>query len=45
MKFDKDIYDIDVNSNNYCISVWQPWASLIVNGIKRFEGRKWKTDY
>lgn len=27
------------------MSVWQPWASLIVNGVKRFEGRKWATNY
>jgi hypothetical protein len=27
------------------ISLWQPWASLIANGIKRFETRSWATTY
>lgn len=26
------------------ISLWQPWASLVVIGAKRFETRSWKTD-
>jgi len=28
-----------------CISLWQPWASLIVIGAKRFETRSWPTSY
>ena len=24
-----------------CISIWQPWASLIVHGMKFFETRSW----
>lgn len=28
-----------------CISLWQPWASLIVIGAKRFETRSWSTEY
>ena len=24
-----------------CLSLWQPWASLMVNGIKRVETRSW----
>lgn len=28
-----------------CLSMHQPWASLLVHGIKRIEGRDWKTDF
>jgi len=28
-----------------CISLWQPWASLLVLGIKQFETRGWDTHY
>ncbi len=28
-----------------CISLWQPWASLIVIGAKQFETRSWSTSY
>lgn len=27
------------------LSVWQPWASLIADGHKRFETRSWSTKY
>ncbi len=27
------------------LSLWQPWASLIVWGVKEFETRSWPTDY
>lgn len=27
------------------ISLWQPWASLIAAGVKRFETRSWSTYY
>lgn len=27
------------------ITIWQPWASLIVHGMKRFETRSWLVDY
>ncbi|MBP0020973.1 MAG: ASCH domain-containing protein, partial [Cyanobacteria bacterium SBLK] len=27
------------------ISLWQPWASLIAMGRKKFETRHWSTDY
>jgi hypothetical protein len=27
------------------ITIWQPWASLIACGAKKFETRSWKTDY
>ena len=29
----------------YCLSMHQPWASLLVAGIKRVEGRGWPTDH
>uniref|UniRef100_A0A6B2LNL7 ASCH domain-containing protein n=1 Tax=Arcella intermedia TaxID=1963864 RepID=A0A6B2LNL7_9EUKA len=28
-----------------CLSMHQPWASLLVYGVKRVEGRGWNTDY
>lgn len=28
-----------------CLSMHQPWASLLVLGFKRFEGREWSTKY
>lgn len=31
--------------NGMCISMHQPWASLMVYGFKRFEGREWSTKY
>ena len=27
------------------LSMHQPWASLLVYGLKRIEGRGWSTDY
>jgi hypothetical protein len=28
-----------------CLSMHQPWASLLVQGFKRFEGRPWSHKY
>lgn len=28
-----------------CLTVKQPWASLIINGYKKYEFRSWKTSY
>jgi len=28
-----------------CVSLWQPWASLLVHGKKRCETRSWPTNY
>ena len=28
-----------------CLSMHQPWASLLVCGIKLHEGRSWPTEY
>lgn len=27
------------------ISLWQPWASAIANGVKKIETRGWRTNY
>ncbi len=27
-----------------CISLWQPWGTLVVNGSKKFETRHWATN-
>lgn len=28
-----------------CLSLWQPWASLCVLGLKRIESRSWRAPY
>lgn len=28
-----------------CLSLWQPWAQLLVLGLKKFETRSWGTEY
>jgi hypothetical protein len=28
-----------------CLSMHQPWASLLIEGFKRFEGREWNSEY
>lgn len=28
-----------------CISLWQPWASLVAHSLKHFETRSWYTSY
>jgi len=28
-----------------CMSMWQPYASLVISGAKRLEGRVWKSDF
>lgn len=42
--YDKSLFKAHP-SNLACLSMWQPWASLVVYGFKRFEGRQWDTDY
>ena len=32
------------DGREFCLSMHQPWASLLVAGIKRVEGRGWPTD-
>eukprot|EP00760_Papus_ankaliazontas_P009274 PhM_4_TR13987/c0_g1_i1/m.81747 len=34
-----------VPDTGMCMTMHQPWASLLVAGLKRFEGRSWPTDY
>jgi activating signal cointegrator 1 len=41
---DRDFYK-DSEDTGMCISMHQPWASLLVYGFKRFEGREWSTKY
>ncbi|XP_060116181.1 activating signal cointegrator 1 isoform X1 [Heteronotia binoei] len=38
---DREIQEI--SDNGWCLSMHQPWASLLVKGIKRVEGRTWYT--
>jgi len=42
-----DIADLsdDTNDPGLCLSMWQPWASLLVYGIKIVEGRNWPTSH
>mgnify|MGYP001154677949 CR=1 FL=1 len=35
----------DASDNGTCLSMHQPWASLLVHGLKRFEGRPWFTPF
>eukprot|EP01053_Blabericola_migrator_P000022 Blabericola_migrator_1__21@NODE_1006_length_5721_cov_24_862575_g414_i2_p1_GENE_NODE_1006_length_5721_cov_24_862575_g414_i2NODE_1006_length_5721_cov_24_862575_g414_i2_p1_ORF_typecomplete_len882_score144_81zfC2HC5/PF06221_13/3_4e14ASCH/PF04266_14/1_3e12_NODE_1006_length_5721_cov_24_862575_g414_i29243569 len=35
----------DTSDMGVCLSLHQPWASLLVYGFKRLEGRVWQTDY
>uniref|UniRef100_A0A7S4RE98 Fe2OG dioxygenase domain-containing protein n=1 Tax=Alexandrium monilatum TaxID=311494 RepID=A0A7S4RE98_9DINO len=35
----------DADDTGQCLSMHQPWASLLVHGFKRAEGRSWKTDH
>lgn len=42
--YDREIFDLNGESGK-CLSMLQPWASLMVEGFKRFEGRFWNTEY
>eukprot|EP01083_Nonionella_stella_P076310 207886_1 len=35
----------DSTDRGVCLSMHQPWASLLVNGIKQVEGRSWATKH
>ena len=37
--------DPSVVDKGMCLSMHQPWASLLVAGIKKVEGRTWKSDF
>eukprot|EP00347_Sterkiella_histriomuscorum_P000979 403373797 len=41
---DKDYYK-EADDQGMCLSMHQPWASLLVLGFKRFEGREWTHKY
>lgn len=41
---DKDFFK-ESDDQAMCLSMHQPWASLMVTGFKRFEGREWSTKY
>lgn len=43
--FDTEIYDLENSFEHSCLSLQQPWAALVVAGMKRFEGRQWSTNY
>ena len=43
-QYDRPFYRLTADDNK-CLSMWQPWASLLVFGFKRFEGRQWDTNY
>uniref|UniRef100_A0A8D0B447 Activating signal cointegrator 1 n=1 Tax=Salvator merianae TaxID=96440 RepID=A0A8D0B447_SALMN len=40
---DREIQEI--SDDGWCLSLHQPWASLLVKGIKRVEGRTWYTSH
>ena len=42
--YDREIFELNGESGK-CLSMLQPWASLMVEGFKRFEGRFWNTEY
>eukprot|EP00416_Gambierdiscus_australes_P019162 CAMPEP_0171083400 /NCGR_PEP_ID=MMETSP0766_2-20121228/17681_1 /TAXON_ID=439317 /ORGANISM="Gambierdiscus australes, Strain CAWD 149" /LENGTH=886 /DNA_ID=CAMNT_0011540825 /DNA_START=178 /DNA_END=2835 /DNA_ORIENTATION=+ len=35
----------DGDDTGQCLTMHQPWASLLVHGFKRAEGRNWKTEH
>lgn len=35
----------NLKDEGMCLSMWQPWASLLVYGIKRLEGRSWFSEH
>ena len=43
-KFEAMVYK-DSEDSRQCLSMHQPWASLLVLGFKRVEGRQWNTDH
>ena len=40
-----DVAEAQAAESGTCLSLHQPWASLCVAGIKRYEGRGWRTSY
>jgi hypothetical protein len=42
--FDQEFF-VEAEDKGMCLSMHQPWASLVVMGFKRFEGREWTAKY
>jgi hypothetical protein len=42
--YDKFSYKLTARDTK-CLSMWQPWASLVIWGFKRFEGRAWDSTF
>jgi hypothetical protein len=40
-----DIATTNESDKGMCMSMWQPYAGLVISGAKRLEGRVWKSDY
>uniref|UniRef100_G3PXV0 Activating signal cointegrator 1 n=1 Tax=Gasterosteus aculeatus aculeatus TaxID=481459 RepID=G3PXV0_GASAC len=40
---DRDLQEM--SDGGWCLSMHQPWASLLIKGIKRVEGRTWYTSH
>ncbi|XP_029980505.1 activating signal cointegrator 1 isoform X2 [Sphaeramia orbicularis] len=40
---DKELQEM--SDGGWCLSMHQPWASLLIKGIKRVEGRSWYTSH
>jgi hypothetical protein len=41
----KENDNFPLNESIMCLSMHQPWASLLIEGFKRFEGREWDSDF
>lgn len=44
-KYLKNMNEPHSDEKDFVLSMHQPWASLLVHGIKRIEGRNWPTSY
>lgn len=44
LMFDPFVFT-EADDKKQCLSMHQPWASLLILGFKRVEGREWPTDY
>lgn len=41
----EDYIFAESDDRRYCLSMHQPWASLVIEGFKRVEGRKWSHQF
>jgi DNA-directed RNA polymerase subunit RPC12/RpoP len=44
VRFDPLVF-AESEDKRMCMTMHQPWASLVILGFKRFEGREWQTDF